>query len=54
VLIGQMAGGVFVAIASFVVTERFMKTSERNQIPNLREPAFRTHQRALSITHRQR
>lgn len=54
VLIGQMAGGVFVAIGSFILAERLMKSSERNQIPNLREPAFRTHQRALSITHLRR
>jgi putative MATE family efflux protein len=51
VLIGQMAGGIFVAIISFILAERLMKKAECEQIHNPVEPAFSKHQRSLKISH---
>jgi putative MATE family efflux protein len=51
VLIGQMAGGIFVAIISFILAERLMKKAECEQIRNPVEPAFSQHQRSLKISH---
>ncbi len=54
VLIGQMAGGVFVAIASYFLAERLMKSGERLQIAEPVEPTFDEHQRSFKITHLRR
>lgn len=54
VLIGQMAGGVFVAIASFILAERLMKKAEQDQIDVLQEPEFAEHQRSFKILHHRR
>jgi Na+-driven multidrug efflux pump len=54
VLAGQMAGGVFVAIISFILAERLMKKAESDQIPNPIEPEFATHQRTFKIQHHRR
>jgi putative MATE family efflux protein len=51
VLIGQMAGGVFVAIVSFLLAQRLMKKAAKNQILDPVEAAFGTHQREFKITH---
>ena len=51
VLIGQMAGGVVVAIVSLVLAGRLMTRAEAAQIPQLREPVFATHQRDFKIEH---
>ena len=51
VLIGQMAGGVFVAIVSFFLAERLMKKVAKNQILDPIETAFGTHQRSFKISH---
>lgn len=54
VLIGQMMGGAFAAIVSFLLAERLMKKSESDAIPNLKDPVFMEHQRAFRITHLRR
>lgn len=54
VLIGQMAGGVFAALISFLMAERLMKAAEAAQIPDLQSHAFKGHSRAFSITHLRR
>lgn len=54
VLIGQMAGGMFAAIVSFIVAERLMKRAEAAMIPELQSHAFKGHQRAFAITHLRR
>jgi putative MATE family efflux protein len=54
VLIGQMAGGIFVAIASYILAERLMKKAERNQISSDSDAAFEDHQRSYKITHLRR
>lgn len=54
VLIGQMAGGVLVAIASYMLAERLMKKAECDQISEPIKPAFGRHQRAFSIAHLRR
>jgi putative MATE family efflux protein len=51
VLIGQMAGGVFVAIVSFFLAQHLMNKAAKNQILDPVEPIFGTHQRAFKITH---
>lgn len=54
VLIGQMAGGVFAAIVSFVLAERLLKKAARDQLvtPELEE--FTKQQRAFKIEHHRR
>jgi Na+-driven multidrug efflux pump len=54
VLIGQMAGGIFVAIASYILAERLMKKAEKNQISSDSDAAFEDHQRSYKITHLRR
>lgn len=54
VLIGQMAGGVFVAIVSFVMAERLMKNASSKQGVNLAEPDFSKHLRSFKILHHRR
>ncbi len=54
VLIGQMAGGVFVAMASYILAMRIMKQTENNQIPEPTKPAFGDHLRSFKITHLRR
>jgi hypothetical protein len=54
VLIGQMAGGVFVAIASFILAERLMKKAERDQIDAPVEAGFSEHQRSFKMLHHRR
>jgi putative MATE family efflux protein len=54
VLIGQMAGGVFVAIASFILAERLMKKGESNQIDTPLEAEFAEHQRSFKMLHHRR
>lgn len=51
VLIGQMAGGIFVAIISFILAERLMKKAEVEQMLAPEEPAFAKHQRPFKILH---
>ncbi|MBL4813258.1 MAG: MATE family efflux transporter [Rhodobacteraceae bacterium] len=54
VLIGQMAGGIFAAIISFIMAQRLMRKAEANQIVNPKKPAFAAHQRAFNILHHRR
>lgn len=54
VLIGQMMGGAFAALVAFILSERLMKKSEQDAIPNLKDPVFKDHQRAFKITHLRR
>jgi hypothetical protein len=54
VLIGQMAGGVFVAIASFILAERLMKKAAQGQIDAQDDEEFSEHQRSFNIQHRRR
>jgi Na+-driven multidrug efflux pump len=54
VLIGQMAGGIFVAIASYVLAQRLMKKAEMDQIQEPVEAEFSAHQRSLKILHHRR
>lgn len=54
VLIGQMMGGVFVAIVSFILAERLMKKSERAQGKPATAQAFSTHQRPFKVLHHRR
>jgi Na+-driven multidrug efflux pump len=51
VLIGQMAGGVFVAIASFILAQRLMRSAERGDIDATKEQTFASHRRAFTILH---
>lgn len=51
VLIGQMAGGVFVAIASFILAERLMRRAERDEITSPKERSFANHRRSFTILH---
>lgn len=54
VLIGQMAGGVFVAIASFILAQRLLKKAEMGQIDPQNGPKFSEHQRPFKIQHQRR
>ena len=54
VLIGQMAGGVFVAIASYILAMRLMGKAAANQIKDPAEPVFAGHRRSFSIFHHRR
>ncbi len=54
VLIGQMAGGVFVAIGSFILAERLMKKAERDQIDAPLEAEFAEHQSLFKMLHLRR
>lgn len=54
VLIGQMAGGVFVAIASFILAERLMKKTEQDQSETTAAAEFSDHQRSFKIQHQRR
>jgi putative MATE family efflux protein len=54
VLIGQMTGGVFVAIISFILAERLMKKAENNQIEAPRVAEFSEHQRSFKMLHHRR
>jgi len=54
VLIGQMMGGMFAALVSFLVAERLMKRAEAAQIPDLQSHAFKGHRRAFAIAHLRR
>jgi putative MATE family efflux protein len=54
VLIGQMAGGVFVAVASFILAERLLKRAETDQISVPSEVEFFKQQRSFKIQHQRR
>jgi putative MATE family efflux protein len=54
VLIGQMAGGVFVAIFSFVLAMNLMTKAKNDEIKDPVEPVFSKHRRAFSILHHRR
>ncbi|MGH1354781.1 MAG: MATE family efflux transporter [Thalassovita sp.] len=54
VLIGQMAGSVFIAITSFILAERLMRSSERDQQVPKDETGFVKHRRAINILHTRR
>jgi putative MATE family efflux protein len=54
VLIGQMAGGLFVAIASFILAQNLMKRAEVDQIADPVTPIFGKHQRSFKIMHLRR
>lgn len=54
VLIGQMAGGVFAAIISYMLAQRVMKRAEKTQIEDARKAAFAEHQRDFKILHHRR
>lgn len=54
VLIGQMVGGVFVAIVSFVMAERLMKKSVDAKVADLNDPSFSKHLRSFKILHHRR
>lgn len=54
VLIGQMAGGVVVAIASFVLAERLMRVAEREQLCDGQKPVFSGHRRVFTILNHRR
>ncbi|MGB3407717.1 MAG: MATE family efflux transporter [Jannaschia sp.] len=51
VLIGQMAGGIFVALASLVLAQRLMKKAELAQLPASSEPALVKDRRVFTIQH---
>ena len=51
VLIGQMAGGMFAAIFSFILTERLMKKPQIAQLTKTVDPEFKEHQRSFKIMH---
>ena len=54
VLIGQMAGGMFAAIISFILAERLMKKAETDQLTEAVDPEFKEHQRSFKIMHHRR
>jgi len=54
VLIGQMSGGAFVAIASFFLAERLMKKAEQDEIETTLQTDFVEHQRSFKIQHDRR
>ena len=54
VLIGQMMGGVFVALVSFLLAERLMSRSASGQIETPPEPALFKHQSSFKILHHRR
>ncbi|MEP4196621.1 MAG: MATE family efflux transporter [Aliishimia sp.] len=54
VLIGQMAGGVVVAIVSYVLAQRLMHHAETDQIVNPIEPAFGGNRRSFVILNHRR
>lgn len=54
VLIGQMVGGVFVAIASFTLAERLLKKADQDQIDMPQQTEFTEHQRSFKIQHNRR
>ena len=51
VLIGQMAGGMFAAIFSFILAERLMKKPKTDQLTKTVDPEFKEHQRSFKIVH---
>jgi len=51
VLIGQMMGGVFVAVVSFILAERLMSKSASNRHENPAEPAVFKQQSSFKIQH---
>ena len=52
VLIGQMAGGVPVAVASFILAERLMRRAEAGEVSET--PGFVAHRRWFNILHTRR
>ena len=54
VLIGQMAGGMFAAIISFILAERLLKKAETDQLTKTVDPEFQEHQRSFKIMHHRR
>ena len=54
VLIGQMAGGVLIALVSLVLAERLLKRAEKIQSSDLSEPSFSKHRRSFTILHHRR
>jgi len=54
VLIGQMAGGVFAAIGSYILAQYVMKKAESGQIISPVEPVFVKHRRSFKILHNRR
>jgi hypothetical protein len=49
-----MAGGLFVAIASFILAQNLMKRAEVDQIADPVTPIFGKHQRSFKIMHLRR
>ena len=54
VLIGQMMGSVFIALASFILAKRLMDTRANDQIVDLSEPVLFKQQSAFKILHHRR
>lgn len=54
VLIGQMAGGAFVALVSYVLTMRVISKVETADIPDLKHPAFNQHNRTFRLFNHRR
>ena len=54
VLIGQMLGGVFVAIISFILAERLMRKAENAEIAPADDHSFKGHRRAFTILNHRR
>lgn len=54
VLIGQMAGGIIVALVSLLLAQRLFRRAEIDQPADLAKPAFSKHQSLFSILHHRR
>lgn len=54
VLIGQMAGGVFVALIAYIMAERVMRKSQRDQDCCTDRPEFDRERRAFTLLHHRR
>ncbi|MEL7541301.1 MAG: MATE family efflux transporter [Pseudomonadota bacterium] len=54
VLIGQMAGGIVIAILSYMLAQNIMRKAERGLVPKEQEGAFVEHQHAFRTSHQRR
>lgn len=54
VLIGQMAGGLFAALISFLLAENLLRKAAKNQISDPVEAEFTEHHRELGLEHNRR
>ena len=54
VLIGQMTGGIFVAIFSFILAERLMRKTESAENVQLEEHSFKGHRRDFTMLNHRR